>query len=236
VANVTETFLQAVSQATGASHVISGVTIPAGKLAVLRMVYGSESRTITSVVDSAGNTWSQALNKVGTGLGCSYSIWYCVLTNPLSAGTITTTISAAGATWGADLAYFDSDTGWLPQASVLDVVKSNAVNNNANWTTGATPARTQAEEIGVGGCHRINVNGGTSTPVAGWTEESERAVTNVETNNKLVSQWQKFSATGTDACAGTWSAAEYWVCGVATFKMAAGGTPPAETDNFFAFI
>jgi hypothetical protein len=181
---------------------------------------------VSSVVDSAGNTWTQAFRQVGTGLSCSYAIWYCVLTTPLSAGTITTTLSGT-ATWGADLAYFDSDTGWFPQATVLDKVKSATANNNANWTTGTTAARVQAEEIGVGGCHRINVNGSSSTPAAGWIEESERAVTNVETNNKLVSQWQKFSSIGTDACAGTWGSAEYWVCGVATFKMAvgpAGGT------------
>lgn len=221
MATVTETWVSAIDDAAATTHTYSGVTIAAGKLAVVRGNYGSDTTTlISSITDSASNTWAVALVQASTGDGFSFFLGYSVLTSALSAGSVT--INTSSIALAGDLAWFDSDSGWVAQASVLDKTHGNYASNTANWTSGATATTTQADELLVGGCVRFNVNGSTSTPSGSWTEESDRAVTH-PAQGRAVSQWQHVSSTGAYACDGTWSVgAEFAVCGIATFKTAAG--------------
>src|SRR4051794_29800226 len=126
MATVTRTQVTTVDQATGTTHAISGVTIPAGKLGVLRFGYQSDTVTITSVADDAGNTWSTAVSvHSASGDSQTSAISYLVVpAGGLSGATITVTLSATS-TFAGHVAYFDSDTSWFSQATVLDKTSGN---------------------------------------------------------------------------------------------------------------
>ena len=217
---ITETFVTTRDNTTATSHTITPVTITSGKLAIVRFGVGSETVTVSSIADTPGNTWNTAVYRVGTGDGFSLGIAYSVLTNSLSAQTITFNLSATS-TFNCDLATFTSSTGWLPQASVLDRTASSLVNNQAAWSSTKTAMTQNLNDLLVGCCCRINVNGSTSTPGAGWIEESDRITTNFNGSGDFVSQWKAVSARDTYDCTGTWGAAEFWVAAIAAFTPVA---------------
>jgi hypothetical protein len=221
VAIVTRTAVGTFDQATATTHAITGVTIPGGNLAVLRFGYQSDSVTITSVTDNAGNTWSVAtsVHSVSGDTQTSAIAFLVVPAGGLSGATVTVTLSAT-ATCAGNLAYFNSDTGWLAQGSVLDKVAGTNTGLVTAWSSGATATTTQADELLVGVAYSGGaINGGTNTASGGWTEEQEQALTN--SGYELVTEWQKVTATGAYAATGTWSAAEIAACCIATFKTAA---------------
>ena len=225
MATVTENFVKTTDDAAAVTHTITGVTIAAGKLAILRFGFQSDSITVSSVVDNAGNTWS-VLPPVHSTTGDNQSAAMAYLVVPaggLSGATITITLSAS-ATLASHLAYFDSDTGWKPQSQVLD--KSAGVNTGlvTGWSSGSTATTVVADELLVGMAYSGGaINGGSSTPGSGWTEENEQNLTH---GFKLVTEWQKVTATGAYAATGTWSAAEIAACYIATF-VTEGQTLPA---------
>src|SRR6188472_4077287 len=226
MATVTENFVKTTDDAAAVTHTITGVTIAAGKLAILRFGFQSDSITVSSVVDNAGNTWS-VLPPVHSTTGDNQSAAMAYLVVPaggLSRATITITLSAS-ATLASHLAYFDSDTGWKPQSQVLD--KSAGVNTGlvTGWSSGSTATTVVADELLVGMAYSGGaINGGSSTPGSGWTEENEQNLTH---GFKLVTEWQKVTATGAYAATGTWSAAEIAACYIATF-VTEGQTLPAS--------
>lgn len=221
MANVTKTFVKSLDDATATIHLITAVTVPAGKLAVLRFGFQSDTVTISSVSDDAGNTWSVA-GSVHSVSGDSQTCAIAYLVVPaggLNNNTITVTLSAT-ATLAADVTYYDSDTGWPAQASVLDKFAGNNNGLVTSWTSGNTATTTQADELLVGAAYAGGaINGGTSTASGGWTEETEYALTH---GYRFVTEWQHVTATGAYAATGTWSAAEIAACTIATFKTAAG--------------
>lgn len=222
---VTRTQVTTADQATGVTHAISGVTIPAGSLGILRFGYQSDTVTISSVADSGGNTWPVAVS-VHSASGDSQTSAIAYLVAPaggLSAATITVTLSATS-TLAGHVAYFDSDTGWASQATVLDKTSGFNTGLVTGWTSNATATTTQADELLVGVAYSGGaINGGTSTPGAGWTEENEQALTH---GYELVTEWQHVTAAGAYAATGTWSAAEIAACCIATFKTAGGAAAP----------
>ena len=224
---VTPTYLARRCGASAASHVLTGVTIPAGKLAIVRGALSSDTIT-ASVTDSASNTWSvQRFTSAAIGGNTECFIAYSVLTSPLSSGTVTVTLSAA-AGLVTDIGYFDSNTGWLPQASVLDKTSGGTFNLVAPWSSGPTATTTQADELLIGVAACGNFNGSSSTETAPWTEEAD-AICSSAANTRLVSQWRKVTATGAYAAQGTWGATEFGCAGIATFKTAVGGTAYTRT-------
>ena len=215
MATVTETFVGQKNDTTAATHVFSGVTIPAGKLAIIRLIC-SNGVTVNNPTDSAGNTWAVAISQVDAGASEQTVICYSVLTSALSSGTVTINLSATS-TCGAELHYFDSDTGWLAQASVLDQTKG-ANGTTAAWSTGAATTTTQADELLVAACGKINFNGSTSVPDAGWTEETDQIqYTNVG-GSGMTTVWQKVTSTGAYTASGVWQNPEFWHAAMATFK------------------
>jgi hypothetical protein len=238
MATVTRTQVTTVDQATGVTHAIAGVTVPAGKLAILRFGYQSDTVTISSVTDDAGNTWSVAVSvHSASGDNQTSAIAYLVVpAGGLSGATVTITLSATS-TLAGHVAYFDSDTGWPSQATVLD--KTSGLNTGlvTAWTSNATATTTQADELLVGVAYSGGaINGGTSTPGSGWTEENEQVLTN--SGYELVTEWQKVTSTGAYAATGTWSAAEIAACCIATFKTAAAAatapSPPSAMPLLLA--
>jgi hypothetical protein len=217
VATVTETFVTSVDQVTGTTHAISGVTVPAGKLAILRYGYQSDTVTTVSVTDDAGNTWGVAVSvHSSSGDTQTGAIAYLVVpAGGLNGATVTVTLSATS-TFAGDVAYFDSDVGWAPQASVLDLTSGFNTGLVTSWTSNATATTTQADELLVGVAYSGGaVNGGSSSASGGWTEEQEHNLTH---GYKLVTEWQHVTSTGAYAATGTWSAAEIAACCIATFK------------------
>jgi hypothetical protein len=231
MATVTETFVTTIDDATAVTHAISGVTIAAGKLGVLRFGFQSDSVTVVSVVDDAGNTWRIATSAHSVS-GDNQTGVMAFLTVPaagLSGATITITLSAT-ATLAAHLAYFTSDVGWPVTALVLD--KAISVNTGlvAPWSSGVAPVTAQADDLLVGMAYAGSAtNGGSSTPSGSWIEENEQNLTH---GYKLVTEWQHVTATGAYAATGTWSAAEIAVCCFAAFKTYVA--PTARPDVVFS--
>lgn len=225
MAHCTEHLVTTTDDATATTHTVSGVTIAAGKLAVLRFGFQSDSVTITSVTDDAGNTWDVATSAHSvSGDSQTGAIAYLVVpAGGLSSATITITLSAT-ATLASHLAYFDSDIGWPAQGIVLDAVAGTNTGLVTNWSSGNTPTTTQAEELLVCAAYSGSaINGGSSSASGSWTEENEQNLTH---GYKLVTEWQEVAATGAYAGTGTWSAAEIAACVVATFRIGSSSTAP----------
>jgi len=230
MATVTEHLVGTTDDAAATTHTITGVTIAAGKLAVLRFGYQSDSITIVSVTDNAGNTWRVATS-AHSNSGDNQTGAIAYLTVPaagLSGATITITLSGS-ATLASHLTYWDSDVGWPATAFVLD--KAISVNTGlvTAWSSGSAPTTAQADDLLIGMAYSGgSINGGSSTPAGSWTEENEQNLTH---GYKLVTQWQHVTATGAYAANGTWSAAEIAVCCFAAFKTYVA--PTARPDVVF---
>ena len=227
-ATVTRTAVTNVDRTTAASHAISGVTITAGDLGVLRFGYRSDSVTITSVTDDAGNTWSVAISgHSSSGDAQTGAVAFLVVPGGgLSGATVTIALSATSALWG-DLCSFNSDIGWPSQSVVLDATSVNNTGITVNWTSNATGTTTQADELLVGAAYAASaIDSATlSTPSGSWTGERDVALSNA--GFRLVTQWQQVAATGAYACNGTWNGTgEIAVCTIATFRIGSDSTAP----------
>lgn len=219
-----------VQQATGHGTTTTlTVTIPAtttGNCLVLRIALRGSSSSITSVADSAGNTWdslkSVAATYGTTGHGAIY--W-----RP-NAGSITSvTITVAGSTLkvAANLAEYSG----VATSSELD---TSATSTNASGTSGVTGTTTGAAGAGelvaaalaVGyGTGDATFNASGSTPTTGWSALTEDGTGTTSSNGSVESE-DVVGSSAAQTYQGAWtlsnSAASAGV--VVLLKAAAGGT------------
>lgn len=205
---------------TGAGNPFSA-TVPAGgftagnKLLVV-FTNGDASSTISSLTDTAGNTYSSRHQL--TSAGRSFEILEADLTSGLSAGN---TITASSNTGGGSLQVFEFSG--LATGNSLDQ-QAAGTGFNTFWTTSATGTTTQADELLFG----VNVfipTSASATSDSPYTEIDESSIFGLYISQV---QYAVVSATGTYTSSGTYSTSGVtYQASIDTFKAA--GAAPADT-------
>lgn len=175
---------------------------------------GSRGNQVSSVADSAGNTYAidvQAVNGIATA-----AVIRARVTSQLTAGgtiTITYDTSALYYMMGAVVV-----SGL--DATPLDQTQNTGAFGATSWTSGSTATTTVADELIFGG-GAAGFVATTSTPGASQTELFDLQ----STSNTYACNYRIVSSTGAYEISGTWGAGpSEQVAVVATYKAAAGGT------------
>jgi hypothetical protein len=206
--------------------------VTAGSLGVLWISWDSGSgQTVGSVADSQGQTWIN-IPSAGVADTTNHQSGAMYYRADLSAGALTVTV-----TWSANTTFVRAvvvEHSGVATTTPFDVASvTNTTNTTAtdNITSGATATLAQANELVISGV-LDDANNATFTAGTGYTQRITSAAPagfQASIEDKTVS--------ATTAVTGTWtgSLASRYICGVATFKLAAGGTnatviPPARVD------
>lgn len=204
-----------------AANTVGAVTLTAGARVGQTVVgaiawesSGGTIPTISSVVDSRGNTWTTDVSAGGAGnTTVAVAIFRTRVTTALQVGdTITVTLSASRIRWAMQYDAFDE-----PLPSALD---KTAVNNNpgsdTNLVSGTTAAITQPFEL-VYAAFAMGVGRGPVIP-AGWQGSASVETAVGSTDRALQVIYQFTSAAGAQQAPLTLTTASTYAAGVATYK------------------
>jgi hypothetical protein len=201
---------------TGASEAAAATALTAtfpsattaGDLLVLSAsVYTGTTNHITSVTDSAGNTWT----RIGAFSVASHNsdgeMWY----SPNAASVTTVTVQLANA---ATIALSVQEFSGIATTSPLDV---SAGSSNTSTTPSSGPAAaTSANELAVGFvAGHANAQAITIT-AAGYTPQPQQ--TSTGTIATVVTGYKVLGSASSESFTGSFGTAMYWAAGVAIFK------------------
>jgi hypothetical protein len=204
---------------TATPQVITGVTIAAGTTGYVCVSYEDSFRTISSVADSAGNTWVVASQFKNGGDNSTVALLVGNIANALSGGTITVTYSSTGGLSAGRYEVYSSDG--VVTSSIVDQVATNAGGFTSAPSTGVTPTTTQADELCIGVLGSRNAGAATMTPPTNFLEANGDG--SVSGTCKLYVVYRYVSSTGTYGGAASASGSAQWCGTIATVKKAAGG-------------
>jgi hypothetical protein len=187
--------------------------------------------TISSVVDSRGNTYSTTPDvSVDAGTTLAVMILRGKVTTALLAGdTITVTVSGGARTrWCLQADAFDDLT-----ATPLDQTASNAPGSSASLSTGTTAATTQANEqlyavFGFG-------SGRTTTIPSGWSGTAKVETSAGISDRGMQVIYKTVTATGTQQGTLTLSSASTYGGIIGTYKNTVAPAPPVARVSQTAF-
>lgn len=183
------------------------VDVAAGSLIVV-VAGNSSSNNISSVTDSAGNTYAVDVSATGTIRGGIASAPNCVALS--SGSTITITFAAAS-------------SNRVGLAAGITGVATSAIDKTASATgtsttpsSGSTATTTKADEIAIGMvCYDRNANPTFTEDALYTTIDSVIGGANVD---RLNFAYQVLTSTGTPSYAPTQGASKQWSCAIATYK------------------
>lgn len=209
----------------GQSVITTSAQVNVGEFIIVGFGRNDFSDELSSVSDSAGNTYSIVAHR-GSADPDPPSAYLAVAkcTSQLNAGgTITgqyassfssTRLAAAMKVTGLADSPFDKQA----------VGCTDTAAQAAAWTTAATAALAQADELAVAvamslptGALRTSTPGGSMVELAGHDFGSGLV--------SLVMQYQILASASAFTASGTWSGVTNWTAVLATFKGATGGTP-----------
>ena len=218
--------------------VTTTASIPSGALILVSVSASNvgDTSNLTSVTDSAGNTYQSAVFTCDGGQNTLTAVWYSVTGNALaSGGTVTVTFHAAllssGESWEITVDY-------LTGAATASATDGSTGRNGGNAQTGATwdtrtggttdLTTTNAADLlwaayGVNQGAPLALVQANCLPSSGWTE---LAVVSggAGNNNQVRSAYNVVAATGSYRAAGSATAGNNGISAVlVAFKAAAGG-------------
>lgn len=214
--------LGAVSAAAGAATLVLTTTTdgPVGSLIVLGTRTGSAASVLSSVADSAGNTWTvlDAGSSVTNIPGCAYAKNSSV--DLPSGGTITATFSGTAGTKSVEAFYITGCDNTAP----ADAHNQTSSGTATSATSVATGTLAQADEIVLGLAGLGNTSGGFT---------GDAAFTNIgntdTTNGGLFAAYKIVASTASQAWVPTWTTSRNYGSNVVSFKGAASVALPAGT-------
>ena len=191
----------------------------AGNFLVCTICSGGD---ITNVTDTAGNTWTKAVDQGQAALLLFTDIWYA---ENCAAGANTVTLSGGFANF-EHIAV--AEYSGMATSTVLDQIASQNGNNTISEPdSSGTPTTTQADELLIGA-----IGNNSTRTVDPWgssfTEQADQA------SNSRALSWGDRIVTVTDAydASGTLSGITDWQCLIATFKVAAAAGGSAFKPTF----
>lgn len=208
------------------------VAVPTGRTLSIACVWESAAAalpTITSVVDSRGNTYSATPDSgINAGTTVSAALLRGRITTALQIGdTITITIGSSRARWAVEINEFDD-----PVASPLDKTATNAPASSVTLSSGVTAATAQADELVVAAFGFGS--GRTITIPPGWSGGAKVESSAGSGDRGLQVIHRYISAIGTQEGTLTLSTASTYAGVIATYKIPAA--PPPSTARGWGFI
>lgn len=214
--------ITATQSSTATSVVVLADAVDAGHTLLIGVCWEATAGTvptISSVVDSRGNTYTTSMDAstvVGTTL--AVGIIRGRIVTALQAGdTITITLSAARTRWCVQVDEFDDLA-----SSPLDKTSSNAPGSSASLSTGTTAATTQPSEL-LYAVYGFGI-GRTVTLGAGWSGGAVVETSAGSADRALQTAWKYVEETGTQQGTATLSSASTYAAVLGTYKTTAAVT------------
>ena len=182
----------------------TGATVPVGDVILVGYCGSTSASAVSSITDSAGNTYS-VLKEV-SGTTSHIALWGSVLGTQLASGS-TITVNLAAASGIRDVVAVDFTSLTLTQ----DVTAVSAAGTSSTPSTGATAATTTADTLTVGLFAVSNgTASGTFTQGTGYTKDQEVSTGTTSTNRSLAMEHRVNSSTGTQTADGTYGTSMAW--------------------------
>jgi len=202
----------ALVQTAGSATTTVTLPVPStpGDLLVLSASqYTGATNHITSVTDTAGNTWT----KIGSGYFVSGhnsdgEMWY----SPNAKSTTTVTVHTASA---ATISFEVQEFAGVAAASPLDV--DTGTSNTGTAASSGSVSSTVANELVVGFVAGHNNAEAISVTSPGYTTEAEQT-SSTGSVATVIAGYQVLASPGPQTFAGSFGTAMYWASGVAVFK------------------
>lgn len=191
----------------------------AGSMVILRIGFrGSATVTISSVVDSKGNTWAIDVQNNASGGHAALASTEQDIGTLTTSDTITITFSAAPANGAASIADEFSGLATTP----TDQTQSGTATTTAR-AGGTTGTTTQADELVVG-CYAGNGTETSFTKDAAYLDFTTKfLVAAIGTTAFVEGQYKIISTTGNQTAPATGGLSVASVGVIGTYKMATGG-------------
>ena len=199
--------------ATTLTATFASSTTPGDLLVVSASEYVGATNHITSVTDTAGNTWTKLLDTYTTSHISDGALWYSAGTHPTTSVTVHT---ASAATLSISAQEFSGVVTTNPVDG-----SSAASNTGMTASTGAvTPTDTGDLAVGfVAGHATIQPITVTAPGFSAQTQQNSGSTTSVVVGTRVLSSLTSQTFTG------TFAKSMYWTAGLALFKAAAGPPP-----------
>ena len=202
VANGTET-----ASSTNLTGTFPTTTIAGHLLVLSASVYTGATNQITSVTDSAGDTWTRIGSYFASGHFSDGELWYAANAHAVS----TVTVHTASA---VSMVFQAQEYSGVATTSPLDgSAGTSATSTSAN---SGQASSASANELAVG----FVAGHGNAEPItvsgSGYTAQSQQ--TSTGTAVTVVAGYKVLPTSGAQSFAGTFSTAMYWAAGVAIFR------------------
>ena len=185
-----------------------GTPTVSGHLLVLSAsVYAGATNNLSSVTDSAGNTWTKVGAYVSSGHFSDGELWYTANAKPTTTVTVKTG-SAASIVF--QVLEFSGIAASSPLDTSIGTSNTGTVANSGNLT----PAASTDLVVGFLAGHGNQQTMGITTP--GFTAQPQATTTG--TFVTVRSAYEVLSSTSPIGIAGSFSSSMYWAAGVAAFK------------------
>lgn len=207
------------------THTTAGA-IPAAATAVIIVGSSTTNRPLSSVTDSAGNTWTIAVDEPHSVSSTNVALAFIYLPSGLASGTTITATYASSVLSTRGMAVL-----YIPGRGEIDRTTSReSATNSAAWTSNATSATTASGCVAVGGGYLATASSNSNTT------GSSPAFTELHDNNggsrTLTSQYATGISSGTAVTAGgTWANISAWTAVVAVFKEHVAGVTYTDTAS-----
>jgi fibronectin type 3 domain-containing protein len=218
-------------QSTGATQSGTATTLTANftngtasgdLLVVSASEYVGATNHITSVTDTAGNTWTKLLDTYSSGHNSDGALWYSAGAHPTTSVTVHTASSAS-------ISISAQEFSGVATASPVD--GSSAASNTGTTASTGSVTPSVAGDLAVGfvaGHTSIQPITVTAPGFTAQTQQNSGSTTSVVVGTRVLSSLasQTFTATFTKAM--------YWTAGLALFKPASGSPPPPNDFSISA--
>jgi PKD repeat protein len=215
----------ATSSASFTLTVPAGVTTVAGRHLVLAYLFsGAGGDSVTSIRDTAGNTYRLDVVKSNAGTsGLKVYLASAQITAPLGGGdTVTVTQSSATTFHAMQLYEFDN---LAPSAWTDRTATGNSSTASPSVSTAATATTSQANETVIAAVGAGDVPT-TLTSASGWTDSDTVTAGAPSKQKTLGFAVRDVTATGSYGYSGTLSTADQSVSVLATYRTITTGTVP----------
>lgn len=191
-------------------------SVAAGQYIVAGVVGANAASESVTFSDSKGNAWATDIQNAATTTFCA--LGSAAVTTPLASGVDTIT-----ATYGASEAarmIFAAQISGIATSGAKDKT-SSSTGTAVGWSSGATAATSQNDELVFAVCGDDSTAAETSTPGGSYTELIPDFSTSSALNMTIV--WLIVSAGGTQTATGTWtnSGTRAWTAVISTYRASA---------------
>jgi hypothetical protein len=178
-------------------------------LVVSASVYTGATNHITSVTDSAGNTWTRIGAYSVSGHNSDGEMWY----SPNAASVTSVTVNVASA---ASIAFAVQEFSGLATSGALDVSTGTSNTSTAAASGATTPTVGNTLVVGFVAGH-ANAQA-ISVTAPGFTAQPQQTTTG--TIASVITGYQVLVTPSAQSFTGSFGSAMYWAAGVAVFKPA----------------